>query len=126
MKRLEVILIAICLFTLASACGKKDKVNGRTTNEPNVEQDLYYPQTNCSEQMIYQYQELNYVCSNAYTWYEHRDCDYLIEEFMNQYPQINCRNESRYHKSRGQRGNRHSKVTSITTQDLQNKSKLPK
>jgi hypothetical protein len=129
MKRVEILLVALmglCALTFLSACGKKDSAAAMTVNEdpysqyPNNNGYGQYSQNACSSQMLYQYQQMMYSCNYAYSWYERQNCIYLIQSFMNQYPQVNC-----YGKTQN-RNSRRSKTISISSENLRNKIKQMK
>jgi hypothetical protein len=127
MKRLEFLLIAlmaVCALTLLNACVKKNGGSAVTSNESAYGQSNGYNNSNassCSSQMVYQYQEMLYVCNNAYSWNDRRQCRYLIESFINQYPQVYCNSGSSYNSSYSYKSTQNSKSVTISSAHLRKK-----
>jgi hypothetical protein len=131
MKHLKFLLIAfaaICALTSLNACEKKDGAAGQTGNENPYPYNSYnnnnYTSV-CSSDMVYQYQEMIYVCNTAYSWNQRQDCRYLIEQFIYQYPAINCVNQNTYSGNYSYKTQR-SKAVSISSDRLRKKLKQMK
>lgn len=106
MKRTEYLLItlmALCIFTFLSACGKKsDNSAVEPATYPNNNVVYSYNQQPCSSEILSYYDRMNRSCDYARSRRERRHCVAMAHAFLAQYPQINCnianysRHSSRY------------------------------
>jgi hypothetical protein len=93
MKRVEYLLIALmslCAVIFIGACAKKSSESMVQT--PNSPATTYpYNQRPCSNQIIHRYERILNRCNYARTYRQQRECSSLINLFIAEYPQINCR-----------------------------------